>query len=258
LEGYHAAASAWPIRPAAIVAAIIVIPLPAARHIMPTGLFITGTSTEVGKTYVAALVTRSLAQAGRRVGVYKPAASGCRREGGRLIADDALALWEAAGRPLNLAAVCPQCFEAPLAPHLAAAAEGRAIDRQLLRQGLAAWQGFEVVIVEGAGGFLSPISDHDLVADLAVEFQLPVVVVADNSLGVINQTLLTMEACERRGLRVPAVILNDARPQRSDISQRQNLAELRRWLPADTLLAHLAYGANALDRTLDWFALANG
>ncbi len=224
---------------------------------MPTGLFITGTSTEVGKTYVAARITRQLAEAGRRAGVYKPAASGCRREGDRLIAEDALALWEAAGRPLNLAAVCPQCFEAPLAPHLAATTEGRAIDRQLLRQGLTAWQSFEVVVVEGAGGFLSPISDHDLVADLAVEFRLPVVIVADNCLGVINQTLLTAEACQRRNLRVAAVVLNDARPHASDLSQRRNLAELQRWLPADTALAHLAHGADRFDRPVDWYELAS-
>ena len=126
---------------------------------MPTGLFITGTNTEVGKTHVAAQIARWLVARGHRVGVYKPAASGCRREQGILIADDALALWEAAARPLDLEAVCPQCFEPPLAPHLAAAAEGRAINRQLLRQGLAAWSDFEMVIVEGAGGFLSPISE---------------------------------------------------------------------------------------------------
>ena len=63
------------------------------------GLFITGTDTGVGKTYVAALIVRTLAATGRQVGVYKPAASGCRREGERLISDDALALWNAAGRP---------------------------------------------------------------------------------------------------------------------------------------------------------------
>src|SRR5580704_15299879 len=95
------------------------------------GLFITGTDTEVGKTYVAALVAQSLVAAGCRVGVYKPAASGCRREDGELISDDALALWEAAGRPGELSAVCPQCFAAPLAPHLAAEAENRAIDERL-------------------------------------------------------------------------------------------------------------------------------
>lgn len=223
---------------------------------MPTGLFITGTNTEVGKTHVAAQIARWLVARGHRVGVYKPAASGCRREQGILIADDALALWEAAARPLDLEAVCPQCFEPPLAPHLAAAAEGRAINRQLLRQGLAAWSDFEMVIVEGAGGFLSPISEQDLVADLAAEFQLPLVVVADNSLGVINQTLLTLEAGLRRGLRVAAVVLNDVRPQGNDISQPQNLAELRRWLPDFIALTHLAHGADTFAPVLDWSTLA--
>src|SRR5687767_5738803 len=112
------------------------------------GLFITGTDTGVGKTYVAAIVARELAAAGKRVGVYKPVASGCRRENGGLISDDAVTLWEAAGRPGELDAVCPQRFEAPLAPHLAARAEGRTVDPQLLRSGLEYWrQTSEIVIV---------------------------------------------------------------------------------------------------------------
>ena len=94
------------------------------------GLFITGTDTGVGKTYVAALIARWLPPAGRRVGVYKPAASGCSRQadGDELVSDDALALWNAAGRPGDLDRVCPQRFAAPLAPHLAAAGEGKQID----------------------------------------------------------------------------------------------------------------------------------
>ncbi|HYW79764.1 MAG TPA: dethiobiotin synthase, partial [Thermoguttaceae bacterium] len=80
------------------------------------GLFITGTDTEVGKTYVASLIARSLVASGHRVGVYKPAASGCRLEAGVLVSDDAISLWEAAGRPGDLQHVCPQCFAAPLAP----------------------------------------------------------------------------------------------------------------------------------------------
>ena len=101
------------------------------------GLFITGTNTGVGKTYVAALIARALAAAGRQVGVYKPAASGCQREAdGGLISDNALALWNAAGRPGELKRVCPQRFEAPLAPHLAAAREGKRLDAALMRSGL--------------------------------------------------------------------------------------------------------------------------
>ena len=91
------------------------------------GLFITGTDTGVGKTYVATLIVRSLLRAGHRVGVYKPVASGCRPERGTLVSDDALALWDAAGRPGELERVCPQRFEAPLAPPLAARAEGKEV-----------------------------------------------------------------------------------------------------------------------------------
>ena len=100
------------------------------------GLFITGTDTGVGKTYVAALLARSLSAAGYRVGIYKPAASGCRRDGQALVCDDAVLLWESAGRPGLLERVCPQRFQAPLAPHLAAKAEGRRLDPELLRRGL--------------------------------------------------------------------------------------------------------------------------
>src|SRR5690349_13174914 len=91
---------------------------------IPRGIFIVGTDTDVGKTFVGATIARQLHQEGVRVGVYKPAASGCRRVGKQLVSDDAVALWEAAGRPLSLAKVCPQRFLAPLAPHLAAQAEG--------------------------------------------------------------------------------------------------------------------------------------
>src|SRR3954453_22497094 len=103
---------------------------------MSHGLFITGTGTGVGKTYVGALVARSLRDAGKRVGVYKPVASGCEMCAGELVSADAVALWEAAGRPGTLEQVCPQLFAAPLAPHLAARQEARLVDSKLLRDGI--------------------------------------------------------------------------------------------------------------------------
>src|SRR3954465_15499285 len=136
---------------------------------MSCGLFITGTSTGVGKTYVGALVARALRDAGKRVGVYKPVASGCEMRGGELVSPDAVALWEAAGRPGTLGHVCPQCFAAPLAPHLAARAEGRRVNSELLRNRIEFWRTTsDVVLVEGAGGLMSPISDQDYNANLAV------------------------------------------------------------------------------------------
>jgi dethiobiotin synthetase len=80
---------------------------------MARGLFITGTGTGVGKTYVAGLVARALVAAGKRVGVYKPVASGCEFFDGRLVSPDAVAMWEGAGRPGTIDRVCPQMFAAP-------------------------------------------------------------------------------------------------------------------------------------------------
>ena len=122
------------------------------------GLFITGTDTEVGKTYVATLIVKELVAAGHRVGVYKPVASDCIFDGRQLVSEDAVALWEAAGRPLSLEAVCPQRFQAPLAPHLAARLEGRELDSELLRTGISQWvDECDIMIVEGAGGLMSPL-----------------------------------------------------------------------------------------------------
>jgi dethiobiotin synthetase len=222
------------------------------------GLFITGTNTGVGKTYVAARIAESLVRARVRVGVYKPAASGCSRDAaGDLVADDAVALWNAAGRPRTLAEVCPQRFAAPLAPHLAAEAEGRTIDAELLRGGLAVWRdNFEFVVVEGAGGLMSPLGAEDYVADLALEFGYPLVVVAANELGTINQTLQTLIAAAvfREGIPVAGVVLNCSRPAEQtahDPSTASNLAELAaRCIPP--VLGQLRHAAHDFDRPIDW------
>ena len=156
------------------------------------GLFVTGTDTEVGKTYVGSIIVKSLREAGHRVGVYKPSAADCVSDGQNLVSEDAVALWEAAGKPGTLHDVCPQCFRAALAPHLAAKAEGKRLDPEQLRQGIAAWaDNCDIVIVEGAGGLMTPVSEDEFIADLAMDLGYPLIVVAPNVLGVINQTLQT-------------------------------------------------------------------
>lgn len=195
------------------------------------GLMITGTDTGVGKTYVGAIIVRSLRAQGYRVGVYKPVASGCVLKDGSLGFSDAAELWQAAGRPKTLEAVCPQAFLAPLAPHLAAAAEGKSIDRRLLRTGLSHWfPDFDWMIVEGAGGLLSPISDEDYVADLAAEFNYPLVIVAPNRLGVINAVMQTVTVARLHNLRIAGVVLNQLESDETDPSQNLNQAELQRCL----------------------------
>jgi dethiobiotin synthetase len=226
---------------------------------MTPGLFITGTDTEVGKTFVAALIARALAASGLRVGVYKPVASDCRLEGDALVSDDAVALWEAAGRPGDLEHVCPQRFIAPLAPHLAARDEGKQVDAELLRTGLEYWRACsDVVLVEGAGGLMSPLSDDDYNADLALDLGYPLVVVAPNALGIINQTLQTLITAStfRDGLDVAGVVLNHVRGATDDQSAKSNAAEIAaRCVPP--VLADVPYAAREI-AAVDWMALAEG
>ncbi len=279
---------------------------------MPPGLFVTGTDTGEGKTYVAAMIVRALSAAGLRVGVYKPVASGAHatfeddgdtghfpsaapltpgpspgrsrpaptsghppgtprpgrgeeepplapREYRRGVnSTDAQTLWEAAGRPGTLHQVCPQVFAAPLAPHLAARAEGKCVDRELLREGIEPWgKDSDIVVVEGAGGYFSPISDSDLNADLAADLGYPLVVVVRNALGCINQVLLTLHATAtyRGGIPVAAVVLCDVSPPDDDLSRESNLSEIR--ARSDVrVVTRVGWQAKECSEPLDWMALA--
>ena len=222
------------------------------------GLFITGTDTEIGKTYVTALIAKTLHRAGRRVGVYKPAASDCRKEDGRLVADDAVAIWEAAGRPASLDEVCPQVFAAPMAPHLAARAEGRELDADLLRRGIDFWlDRSDIVLVEGAGGLMSPMSDDEYVADLACDLGFPLIVVSANRLGTINQTMQTLitAATFRDGLDVAGIVLNHPVPPADDVSLSSNRTEISSRAMAP-VLAEVRWQQTEFAEPVDWFSLA--
>jgi dethiobiotin synthetase len=222
------------------------------------GLFITGTSTEVGKTYVGARIAAALVEANVRVGVYKPVASGCRLERDQLVSDDAVELWQAAGRPATLEQVCPQRFRAAIAPHRAAAAEGRSIDPDLLLSQWAWWrERYDVVLVEGAGGLMSPLTDAWYNLDLAVTLALPLVVVAANQLGVINATLQTVITAQARAPQLPiaGVILNTAEPLDDDASLATNAEELATRCPAP-LLATLDHGQTRFTPPIDWQPIA--
>ena len=128
-----------------------------------------------------------------------------------------------------------RCFAAPLAPHLAAAAEGKRLDTDLLRRGLDVWrERSDVVIIEGAGGLMSPLGEDEYVADLAYDFGFPLVIVANNALGAINHVLQTLvvAATFREGLSVAGVVLNEAQAGSSDASVASNAREIRARGPA--------------------------
>lgn len=192
---------------------------------MTAGLFVTGTGTEVGKSVVAAVLAHAAAEAGDRVAVFKPAVSGL-DDGGE--SDHAL-LRRASGTSQADEEIAPYRFGPPVSPHLAAELAGVEIDpARLLAGARDAAAGAELLICEGVGGLLVPLTPSYLVRDFARELRLPVVVVAPPALGTINHTLLTLEAARAAGLEVAAVVLSrwPDEPGELELSNRATIAEL--------------------------------
>jgi dethiobiotin synthetase len=191
----------------------------------PDGVFVTGTGTEVGKTVVAAAIARTAAADGQLVGVFKPAVSGL-DEGGEF---DHQLLRRASGSDQDDDQIAPYRYGPPVSPHLAAELAGETIDPARLRAAArAAGVGRDLLVVEGVGGFLVPLTLGYLVRDLAIDLGLRVVVAASPGLGTINHSLLTVEAVRAAGLEVSAVVLTPwpDEPGTMDRSNREAIARL--------------------------------
>ncbi len=199
------------------------------------GLFITGTDTDVGKTWGTAAIARQLRSDGLRPAVFKPACSGAERHvTGEVFWHDVETLAEAAAIS-DRSLICPQTFEAPLAPPAAARREGRSVSWQKILDGLSRWANEaespapDLLLVEGVGGLLCPLTDECSVADLAATIGFPLVIVARLGLGTINHTLLTMEAARSRGLKIAGIILNDGQNLAETEAGKSNHDELSRF-----------------------------
>ena len=190
------------------------------------GLFVTGTGTGVGKTVVACAIAATLAQRGRLVSVFKPVVTGLAETAADLA--DHERLRASARSPQRPADVAPYRFEPAVSPHLAAELAGVSIEREALRgaAGVAAAAG-DVLVAEGVGGLLVPLTGDYLVRDLAVDLGLPVVVAAPPGLGTISHTLMTIECARAAGLDVRAVVLTPW-PRDPGAIHRSNRETLRR------------------------------
>jgi dethiobiotin synthetase len=208
------------------------------------GVFVTGTSTEVGKTVVAAAIARTLANEGKRVAVFKPAVTGldeltaggpkgstagdlpAHRRGN--VADHEL-LGLAAGSEQADDEIAPYRYGPPMSPHLAAELAGEEIEpERVLHAARTAAGSADVLVCEGVGGLLVPLSRTYLVRDLAVDLALPLVIAASPGLGTINHALLTIEAARAAGLKVTAVVLTPwpEHPSAIEQSNRESIAVL--------------------------------
>jgi dethiobiotin synthetase len=172
------------------------------------GLFVTGTDTDVGKTFVAAAIADALRLTGRRVAVLKPVATGCvrRREG--LVSEDAELLAAAADTPQPLDLICPNRYAEPLAPSVAARRSGRPVDYDAIGRSIVTAGRVDGWVVEGAGGLFVPLDRQRTILDLLVAMRLPALVVATPRLGTINHTLLTVAALRAARVHVAGVVLN--------------------------------------------------
>jgi dethiobiotin synthetase len=196
---------------------------------MGKGLFITGTDTGVGKTVFACGLATLLKESGSKVGVMKPAETGCEQGEGKLVPQDAVALKEASGCELPLETICPYQFREPLAPNVAAERAGFRIDIDRLMSVYGQISvAHDITIVEGAGGLLVPVLPSYTYADFAKVLKLPLIVVAANKLGMINHLLLTLEHASCKGLSVLGYLLNQIEKQPSPAAQtnREALASL--------------------------------
>ena len=190
------------------------------------GLFVTGTDTGVGKSVLAASVCAALASQGERVAAFKPVVTGLDDEPGEFGYDHEL-LASAANSGQAPEDVAPYRFGPPLSPHLAAELAGERIEPARL---LDAVRARELLVCEGVGGLMVPITTGYLVRDLAIDVGLPLIVAARAGLGTINHTLLTVEAARTAGLRVAGVVMTPwpEEPAEIERSNRETIERLSR------------------------------
>ena len=194
------------------------------------GLLITGTDTGIGKTVIAGAIAAELRRQGKRVGVLKPAASGCvrRREG--LVSEDAEFLAHCADSPHPLDVIAPLRFVEPLAPAVAAQRMGVTLDWAAVQRSMnAIARDSEVLIVEGVGGIMVPMDERHTMLDLAAWLKLPAVIVARPNLGTINHTLLTARALESAGAKVAGVVINRYPAEMPGVAEETNPRAIEKW-----------------------------
>ena len=195
-------------------------------------VFITATDTDAGKTFVSGLLLQGFKALNVPAVGVKPIAAGANAQGRN---GDALLLQQHSGIALPYAQVNPICYQAPVAPHLAAINEQKPIDEALLNNTLANWQSLNVkqLLIEGAGGWLLPITDKRYLADWVAEQGLPVLLVVGMKLGCLNHAMLTVREIERSGCQLLGWVANCIDPDMALLAQ--NITDLTRRISAPCL-----------------------
>lgn len=181
---------------------------------MAKALFVTGTGTDVGKTYISALVVKKLVEAEINAAYYKAAISGnIRDDQGMLIPGDAKWVKDIAGISQKLSDMCPYIYENAYSPHLASKLEGHPVEMSVIKEGFAALAGkYDYITMEGSGGIICPLRYDEkkiMLPDVIKELDLPCLIAADAGLGTINQVYLTVDYLRKKDIAIQGIIFNN-------------------------------------------------
>ena len=223
---------------------------------MSKALFITGTGTDIGKTYVTGLIVKKLAEEGKSAAYYKAAMSGNdRRADGSLIPGDALFVQKISGITQPLEEMCSYVYEHAYSPHLASRIEGHPVEMAVVKDGYkAVCDKYDYVTVEGSGGILCPICFDEAkiqLEDVIREFNLSSILIADAGLGTINSVVLTAEYMKAHHLPLKGIIFNHYHP--GDVMEEDNIRMCEYYTGLPTL-ACVKPGDTALDMSADALA----
>jgi dethiobiotin synthetase len=215
------------------------------------GVFVTGTDTGVGKTYVSTGIARALISRGVDVGVMKPAETGCRMRTGRMLPRDALRLIKSACVKDPLSLVNPYRFRRTLAPAVAAELEGKTIDpSKIINAFQLLSNSHDFMIVEGAGGIMVPLSGAYTFLDLAKILGIPVLIVARPGLGTINHTMLTIAALRERKIEIAGIVINYCLDHEPGTAEKTSPAVIEK-LSSVRIMGTIPYGSRRFDNLLD-------
>lgn len=214
------------------------------------GIFITGTDTGVGKTFVAAGLLQAFRKMGLNVCPMKPVETGCRVKKGILVPEDTVKLIQASGITESIDVINPYRLRYPLAPAVAAELEGVIIKKKKI---LSAYnyllKKYDFTIVEGAGGIMVPVYKKYLFLDLIKDLNLPLIIVSRPGLGTINHTLLTIEAAKSNGINILGVIINYATKIKKGLSEKTN-PEIIEQLGGVHVLGIVPYSKNYMSSSI--------
>lgn len=220
---------------------------------MSKNIFVTGTGTEIGKTYVAGLLVKKLHEAGEKSAYYKAAMSGNDKDAdGNLIPGDAKFVKELAGIDQDLNEMCPYVYERAYSPHLAAQIEGHPLDLNYAVEKFEDLKGrYDYITLEGSGGILCPLRFDDeevYLEDLVKKAKLSSIIVADAGLGTINNLVLTAFYMKEKGMKVKGIIFNNFIP--GDVLQEDNI-KMCEHMSGLKVLACVKKGDKDLDIDID-------